>query len=188
CKPALVAPSGSRRLLRLAHDVRARRVCASAISGNSGSARRHETARGLKRGGHWPYPAVSRPWHALRWRSGERRKPAARTSRSKIDKAFFKPLATLVRSGSTVLRTAPSRCFAVAVIEISVMPRRERLVTAMQQADWLKQLGMSEYTERFVENHIDESIIRELTDEDLKDLGVGSLGHRRKLLRAIQQL
>jgi len=74
------------------------------------------------------------------------------------------------------------------VIEISVMPRRERLVTAMQQADWLKQLGMSEYTERFVENHIDESIIRELTDEDLKDLGVGSLGHRRKLLRAIQQL
>jgi class 3 adenylate cyclase len=69
------------------------------------------------------------------------------------------------------------------------MPRRERLVTAMQQiADWLKQLGMSEYTQRFVENHIDESIIRELTDQDLKDLGVGSLGHRRKLLRAIREL
>jgi class 3 adenylate cyclase len=59
----------------------------------------------------------------------------------------------------------------------------------MQQiTDWLKQLGMSEYTERFVENHIDESIIRELTDQDLKDLRVGSLGHRRKLLRAIQEL
>jgi class 3 adenylate cyclase/tetratricopeptide (TPR) repeat protein len=63
------------------------------------------------------------------------------------------------------------------------------LVIAMQQiADWLKKLGMSEYTERFVENHIDESIVRELTDQDLKDLGVVSLGHRRKLLRAIQEL
>src|SRR5215467_14126796 len=69
------------------------------------------------------------------------------------------------------------------------MPRRERLVTAMQQvADWLKKLGMSEYTDRFVENHIDESIIRELTDQDLKDLGVVSLGHRRKMLRAIRDL
>jgi class 3 adenylate cyclase len=57
-----------------------------------------------------------------------------------------------------------------------------------QIADWLKELGMSEYAERFVENHIDESIIRDLTDQDLKDLGVGSLGHRRKLLRAIQEL
>ena len=59
----------------------------------------------------------------------------------------------------------------------------------MQQIfDWLKQLGMSEYAERFVENHIDESIIRDLTDQDLKDLGVGSLGHQRQLLRAIQEL
>jgi len=54
----------------------------------------------------------------------------------------------------------------------------------MQQIfDWLKQLGMSEYAERFVENHIDESIIRDLTDQDLKDLGVGSMGHQRQLLR-----
>jgi class 3 adenylate cyclase len=55
-------------------------------------------------------------------------------------------------------------------------------------ADWLKELGMSEYIDRFVENHIDESIIRELTDQDLKDLGVVSLGHRRKMLRAIRDL
>ena len=59
----------------------------------------------------------------------------------------------------------------------------------MQQiADWLKKLGMSEYAERFAENHIDESVIRELTDQDLKDLGVVSLGHRRKMLRAIRDL
>ena len=55
----------------------------------------------------------------------------------------------------------------------------------MQQiADWLKQLGMSEYAERFVENDIDISVLRDLTDQDLKELGV-SLGHRRKMLRAI---
>jgi hypothetical protein len=44
-------------------------------------------------------------------------------------------------------------------------------------AEWLTSLGLSEYTDCFVENHIDESIIRELTDQDLKDLGVMSLGH-----------
>ena len=58
----------------------------------------------------------------------------------------------------------------------------------MQQiADWLKQLGMSEYAERFVESDIDTSVLRDLTDQDLKELGV-SLGHRRKMLRAIAEL
>jgi hypothetical protein len=53
----------------------------------------------------------------------------------------------------------------------------------MQQiADWLKQLGMSEYAERFAENGIDLSVLPDLTDQDLKDMGV-LLGHRRKLLR-----
>ena len=43
----------------------------------------------------------------------------------------------------------------------------------MQQiADWLEKLGMSEYAERFAENRIDFSILRDLTDQDLKDLGV----------------
>jgi class 3 adenylate cyclase len=56
----------------------------------------------------------------------------------------------------------------------------------MQQiADWLNDLGMSEYAERFAENHIDSDVLRDLTDQDLKDLGVLSLGHRRKMLRAI---
>src|ERR1700757_5265439 len=56
---------------------------------------------------------------------------------------------------------------------------------AMQQiAHWLEKLGMSEYTERFAENRIDLSVLRDLTDQDLKDLGV-VLGDRRKMLRAI---
>ena len=58
----------------------------------------------------------------------------------------------------------------------------------MQQiADWLKTLGMSEYAERFAENRIDFSVLRDLTDQDLKDLGV-VLGDRRKMLRAIAEL
>src|SRR5215470_3658175 len=54
-------------------------------------------------------------------------------------------------------------------------------------ADWLKALGMSEYAGRFAENGIDISVLRHLTDQDLKDIGV-LLGHRRKLLAAIAEL
>jgi class 3 adenylate cyclase len=61
-------------------------------------------------------------------------------------------------------------------------------MVAMQQiADWLKMLGMSEYAERFAESDIDTFVLRDLTDQDLKELGV-SLGHRRKMLRAIAEL
>ena len=64
----------------------------------------------------------------------------------------------------------------------------ETLVAEMQQiADWLKKLGMSEYVQRFADNDIDASVLSELTDQDLKDLGV-SLGHRRKMLHAIRDL
>src|SRR5262249_50490596 len=54
-------------------------------------------------------------------------------------------------------------------------------------ADWLQKLGMSEYAQRFTENRIDFSVLPEVTDQDLKDLGV-VLGDRRKILRAIADL
>ena len=46
---------------------------------------------------------------------------------------------------------------------------------------------MSEYADRFVENKIDVSVLRHLTDQDLKDIGV-ALGHRRKMLAAIREV
>jgi class 3 adenylate cyclase len=52
-------------------------------------------------------------------------------------------------------------------------------------ADWLEKLGMSEYAQRFAEHDIDFTILSDLTDQDLEKIGVVSLGHRRKLLRAI---
>jgi len=42
-------------------------------------------------------------------------------------------------------------------------------------ADWLKSLGMAEYAQRFAENDVDCTILGDLTDQDLKDLGVVSL-------------
>ena len=59
----------------------------------------------------------------------------------------------------------------------------------MQQiADWLEKLGLGQYAQRFAENDINFGILADLTDQDLKELGVSSLGHRRLLLRAIAQL
>ena len=58
----------------------------------------------------------------------------------------------------------------------------------MQQiAEWLKKLGMSEYAQRFAESDIDIDVLSELTDQDFDRLGV-SLGHRRRMLRAIREL
>ena len=54
-------------------------------------------------------------------------------------------------------------------------------------AEWLASIGLGKYAQRFAENAIDLSVIRDLTEQDLKDLGV-LLGHRRKILRAIAEL
>ena len=47
-------------------------------------------------------------------------------------------------------------------------------------ADWLRKLDLGQYAQRFAENAIDVSVLRYLTDEDLKALGI-PLGHRRKV-------
>ena len=46
-------------------------------------------------------------------------------------------------------------------------------------AEWLASIGLEEYAQRFAENAIDLSVVRDLTEQDLKDLGV-LLGHRRR--------
>src|SRR5262245_17532380 len=58
----------------------------------------------------------------------------------------------------------------------------------MDVGAWLRGLGLEEYEVVFRENDIDGTILPGLTAEDLKDLGVGSVGHRRKLLDAISAL
>ena len=53
---------------------------------------------------------------------------------------------------------------------------------------WLRSLGLAQYEAAFRDNAIDEKVLPRLTAEDLKDLGVGLVGHRRTLLDAIAAL
>src|SRR5256886_2758533 len=58
----------------------------------------------------------------------------------------------------------------------------------MDVGSWLRGLGLGQYEAAFRENAIDDTVLPNLTAEDLKDLGVGIVGHRRKLLDAIAAL
>src|ERR1700728_2876007 len=53
---------------------------------------------------------------------------------------------------------------------------------------WLRSLGLERYEAAFRENEINERVLQSLTAEDLKELGVTALGHRRMLLDAIAAL
>ena len=58
----------------------------------------------------------------------------------------------------------------------------------MDVGAWLRGLGLERYEAAFRDNEIDETVLPALTAEDLKDLGVVVVGHRRKLLGAIAAL
>ena len=58
----------------------------------------------------------------------------------------------------------------------------------MDIGGWLRSLGLERYEAAFRENEIDETVLPTVTAEDLKDLGVDVVGHRRKLLNAIAAL
>jgi class 3 adenylate cyclase/predicted ATPase len=60
--------------------------------------------------------------------------------------------------------------------------------TTTDLAEWLGRYGLSQYAKTFAENNIDYSVLPDLTENDLEKLGVSSLGHRKKLLRAIEAL
>ena len=53
---------------------------------------------------------------------------------------------------------------------------------------WLRSLRLEQYEAAFRENGVDETVLPKLTAEDVKDLGVTAVGHRRKLLEAIAEL
>ena len=53
---------------------------------------------------------------------------------------------------------------------------------------WLRGIGLAQYTELFRANDIDGELLGRLTSDDLKEIGVASLGHRKQLLEAIAAL
>jgi hypothetical protein len=58
----------------------------------------------------------------------------------------------------------------------------------MDVASWLRSLGLEQYEATFRENAITEKVLPRLAAEDLKDLGMTIVGHRRVLLDAIADL
>jgi hypothetical protein len=58
----------------------------------------------------------------------------------------------------------------------------------MDVAAWLQGLGLERYGPAFRDNEIDWEVLPKLTSEDLRDIGVAAIGHRRKLLDAIAAL
>jgi class 3 adenylate cyclase len=58
----------------------------------------------------------------------------------------------------------------------------------MDVAGWLQALGMERYEAAFRENDVDPEVLLTLTADDLKDLGITPIGHRRRILEAIAVL
>ena len=58
----------------------------------------------------------------------------------------------------------------------------------MDVGAWLNELGLAEYADAFAMNGVDSEVLRELSNDDLKDLGVARLADRKRLLKAIEGL
>ena len=95
------------------------------------------------------------------------------------DEAMTKPS----RAGGAKTSKARSRRSPRLKRNIQSKATAPRSAATQQLGEWLEILGMSEYVECFAENDVDLSVLPHLTDHDLKELGVGAIGHRRLLLK-----
>ena len=57
----------------------------------------------------------------------------------------------------------------------------------MRISEWLRGLGLERHADAFEAQEIDLEALPELSDEDLKDMGL-PIGPRRKVLKAIREL
>jgi len=60
--------------------------------------------------------------------------------------------------------------------------------SAHRVSDWLDSIGFRQYAETFAQNAITWELLQDLGDQDLRELGVSALGHRKMLLRAVTAL
>jgi hypothetical protein len=77
----------------------------------------------------------------------------------------------------------PWTCFLTATIM-----RPSGLGATMEVGDWLRSLDLGQYEASFRDNAIDVAVLPKLTADDLKELGVVVVGHRRKIISAIEEL
>jgi class 3 adenylate cyclase len=94
------------------------------------------------------------------------------------------------RSRATGSKRVEARSSTASKLKRNHAPKAAAYRSSATQlvAAWLETLGLGQYARHFAENDITFSILSNLTDQDLKELRVASLGHRRKLLRAIADL
>jgi hypothetical protein len=58
----------------------------------------------------------------------------------------------------------------------------------MNVTEWLRSLGLEQYAPAFEDNHVSSELLPSLTADDLKELGIASVSHRRVMLDAIAGL
>ena len=58
----------------------------------------------------------------------------------------------------------------------------------MDVAEWLRALGLERHDAAFCGNDVDAEILRTLAGDDVMELGIASIGHRRRILSAIAKL
>src|SRR5271154_6642983 len=58
----------------------------------------------------------------------------------------------------------------------------------MDVGDWLRSLGLGQFADVFRDNGVDSAVLPKLTIDDLKEMGVAGVGHRRKIIAAIEDL
>src|SRR3954469_23583148 len=75
---------------------------------------------------------------------------------------------------------------APALYFATIITRPEE--TVVDVGEWLKSLGLEQYEAAFRENDVDAELLPRLTGDDLKDLGITLVGHRRRLLDALAKL
>src|SRR3954464_7691330 len=90
------------------------------------------------------------------------------------------PCTTLTCASCLDVGDSSARCSAASITK----PEE----TAVDVGGWLKSLGLEQYEAAFRENGVNADILRHLTADDLKELGIAAVGHRRQLLIAIDAL
>src|SRR6201981_3148548 len=84
--------------------------------------------------------------------------------------------------------TSGASCAPTRYLSRVLCAEDERRNDTMDIGGWLRGLRLERYEQAFRENEVDLRVLPELTADDLKELGVAAIGHRRLLLKAIGDL
>ena len=139
--------------------------------------------------------AIILPLDAGRTNWRPRRKLRPRASQGNHDRGILWPreprgrgISCRTRSGVQIVPRKICRNFSEPILGLDHCRADPVWVRSMDIGEWLRGLGLGQYETAFRENAIDGKVLPKLTSEDLKELGVASVGHRRTILSAIAEL